>query len=207
MHGFITESVSKIYDGFGTAGYLLMVTFGTRLIYLPIEKLLGKIGIFVYVLFLLALGTYMLGRSLLTGRDKNRLVFDGMTAGALIWQAVQFSDLVLESEKFNIVGWSVWFVLFIFVSALWKKALPTGLGYFLLEFLLLWGGTLYFRTGMYLTEWSPLLIAGYRSIRAVALVTILFLLWWIAFRTQKITQRQTCGIFLAFCAMLAGLWF
>ncbi len=207
MHGFITESVSKIYDGFGTTGYLLMVIFGTRLIYLPIEKLLGKIGIFVYVLLLLGLGTYMLGRSLLTGRDKNHLVFDGMTAGVLFWQAVQFSDLTLESEKFNTIGWLVWFVVLILVISLWRKVLPTGLGYFLLEFLLLWGGLLYLRTNTYIVEWSPLLVAGYRSIRAIALIAILFLLWWIAFRTQRITQRQTCGILLAFCAMLAGLWF
>jgi hypothetical protein len=207
MHGFITESVSKIYDGFGTAGYLLMVTFGTRLIYLPIEKLLGKTGIFVYVLLLLALGTYMIGRSLMSGRDKNRAVFDGMTAGVLFWQVVQFSELTLESEKFNLFGWLVWFGLLIVVGTLWKKILPTGLGYFLLEWLWLWGGFLYLRTDAYIIDWPSLLIAGYRSIRAVALVAILFLIWWIAFKTQKITQRQTCGIFLAFCAMLAGLWF
>lgn len=207
MNGFITESVSKIYDGFGTAAYLLMITFAARLVYLPVEKALGKTGIFVYILVLLAVGTFLAGKSLTKAKDDNHLAFYGMSAGVLLWQAVQFS---LKFGSDNSIGWSGWLIggaVLALMILLWKKILPFGLRFFAAEFTLLWAGVLY-RDGLaQLGHWSPAIAAGYQLLRAAALVGILFIIWWIAFRTKEVAQRQACGMALAFCAMLAGLWF
>lgn len=54
MNGFITESVSKLYDGFGTALYLRGLVFSTCLMHLFINKYLGYAGLFIFSLLLLA---------------------------------------------------------------------------------------------------------------------------------------------------------
>lgn len=207
MNGFITESVSKIYDGFGTAAYLLMVTFTTRLLYLPIEEAFGRPGVFIFILLLLATGIFMLGRAFAAEKDENRLAFNGLTAGVLLWQVTRFSNRIGEIGLFNQTGWLIWLTFLLVVLVLWRRIFPVGLRFFSMTFLLLWAGLLYTTTGDLLQTWPPVLIVAYHSVRAIALVGILILTWWIAFRTINPSQRKTCAVLLAFCAMLAGTWF
>jgi hypothetical protein len=93
MNGFINESVSKLYDGFGSVFYLLALYFATRLVYLPVAHAFGKPGVFIYILFLLAVGIFMLARSLVTDKEETRLATYGLTAGVLLWHVMQFSRL------------------------------------------------------------------------------------------------------------------
>jgi|GEM_PF-823260 len=207
MNGFVTESVSKIYDGFGTTAYLLMLTFTTRLIYLPTEEAFGRPGVFIYILLLLAIGVFMLGRALAAGNDENRLAFNGLTAGVLLWQVTRFSNRIGEIGLFTQTGWLIWLIFLLIVVVLWKRIFPTGLRFFSMTFLLLWVVLLYANTSEMLQSWLPVLIVAYLSVKAIALIGILLLTWWIAFRTINPSQRKTCAVLLAFCAMLAGMWF
>jgi len=207
MNGFVTESVSKIYDGFGTAAYLLMLTFTTRLLYLPIEEAFGRAGVFIFILLLLATGIFMLGRAFAAEKDENRLAFNGLTAGVLLWQVTRFSNRIGEIGLFNQTGWLIWLTFLLVVLVLWKRIFPVGLRFFSMTFLLLWAGLLYANTGNLLQTWPAVLIVAYRSVKAFALIGILILIWWIAFRTINPSQRKTCAVLLAFCAMLAGMWF
>lgn len=207
MNGFVTESVSKIYDGFGTTAYLLLLTFTPRLVYLPIKAAFGRPGVFIFILLLLAAGIFMLGRSLAAGKDENRLAFNGLTAGVLLWQVTRFSNLIGEIGLFKQTGWLIWLTLLLIFGVMWRKIFPVGLRFFALTFLLLWAGLLYTNTGDLLQSWPAVLIVSYHTIRALALVAILVLIWWIAFRTFNPIQRKACAVLLAFCAMLAGMWF
>jgi hypothetical protein len=207
MNGFITESVSKIYDGFGTAAFLLMLTFSTRLLYLPIEKSFGQAGVFIYILLLLAAGIFMLGKALVTDKDENRLAFNGLTAGVLLWQVTRFSNLIGDIGLFNQAGWLIWLTFLLIVVILWRRIFPVGLRFFSMTFLLLWAGLLYTNSGELILSWPAVLIVAYHSVKAAALIGILILTWWIAFRTFNPNQRKACAVLLAFCAMLAGMWF
>ena len=207
MNGFITESVSKIYDGFGTAAYLLMLTFTTRLLYLPIEEAFGRAGDFHFYPVTAGNWDIHVGRALAAGNDENRLAFNGLTAGVLLWQVTRFSNRIGEIGLFNQTGWLIWLTLLLIVVVLWKRIFPIGLRFFSMTFLLLWAGLLYANTGNLLQTWPAVLIVAYQSVKAIALIGILILTWWIAFRTINPSQRKACAVLLAFCAMLAGMWF
>ena len=186
---------------------LLLLTFAPRLVYLPIEQAFGRPGVFMFILILLATGIFMLARALTPGKDENRLAFNGLTAGVLLWQVTRFSNLIGEIGLFEQTGWLIWLTFTLIVAVLWRKVFPIGLRFFSITFLLHWAGLLYTNTSNLLHTWPPVLVVSYLSVRVIALIGILLLTWWIAFRTVNSSQRKACAVFLAFCAMIAGNWF
>jgi hypothetical protein len=207
MNGFISESTSKISDGFGTAFYILVLYFSTRLIYPFVESTFGKPGVFIYILILLAAGIIMLARALLTSRQDAQLADAGLTAGVLLWQVTQFSNLLGSSGLFEPVGWLFWLMVVLITTVLWRKVLPIGLRFFMLVYLLWWAGLLYANSLILITAWPPAFIASYHALRVTALLGVLFFLWWIVFRTFNPVQRKVCAVGLAFCVLLGLLNF
>jgi hypothetical protein len=207
MNGFINESVSKLYDGFGSVFYLLALYFATRLVYLPVAHAFGKPGVFIYILFLLAVGIFMLARSLVTDKEETRLATYGLTAGVLLWHVMQFSNLMGNSGLFGQTGWLFWLLFLLIAIVLWRKVFLVGMRFFVLVYLLMWAGMLYVNTQNLLISWPPVLVATYHAVRVIALAGILVFLWWIVFRTFTPVQRKACAVGLAFCGLLAVMAF
>lgn len=207
MNGFISESTSKISDGIGTAFYMLVLYFSTRLVYPFVETTFGKPGVFVYILILLAAGIIMLARALLTGRQDAQLADAGLTAGVLLWQVTQFSNLLGGSGLFGQSGWLFWLMAVLITTVLWRKVLPIGLRFFMLVYLLLWVGLLYANSLVLITGWPPALIVAYHAVRGAALTGVLVFLWWIVYRSVNVVQRKVCAVGLAFCVLLGLLNF
>ncbi len=86
MNGFITESTSKITDGFGTAVYILVLYFFIYYVGANVESTFGKTGYILLILILLAAGIFMLTRALRAGKAEAQLADAGITAGVLLWQ-------------------------------------------------------------------------------------------------------------------------
>jgi len=207
MNGFITESTSKISDGFGTAFFILALNLSTRFIYPLIETTFAKPGAFIYILILLAAGIFMLARSLLTGSQDAQLADAGLTAGVLLWQVTQFSNVLGSSGLFGQSGWLFWLMAVLITTVLWRKVLPIGLRFFMLVYLLFWAGQLYTNTLVLITAWPPVFIAAYHAVRVAALLGVIVFLWWIVFRTSTAVERKVCAVGLAFCVLLGILFF
>ena len=207
MNGFITESTSKITDGFGTAFFILVLYICTRFVYPFVETTFGKPGVFIYILILLAAGIFMLARALITGRQEAQLADAGLCAGVLLWQGTHFSSLLGKSGLFGQSGWLFWLMAVLITIVLWRKVLPIGLRFFILVYMLLWAGLLYANTLSIISGWPPVFIASYHALQALALVGVLIFLWAIVFRTSTAVERKVCAVGLAFCVMLgAGIF-
>ena len=207
MNGFISESTSKISDGFGTAFFILVLYLSTRFVYPLVETTFGKPGAFIYILILLAAGIFMLARALLTGRQEAQLADAGLTAGVLLWQVTQFSNLLGSSGLFRPGGWLFWLMAVLITTVLWRKVLPIGLRFFMLVFLLFWAGLLYTSTLALITAWPPVFIAIFHAVRAAALAGVLVFLWWIVYRTSNVVERKVCAVGVAFCVLLGVMLF
>jgi hypothetical protein len=207
MNGFITESTSKISDGFGTAVFILLLYSSTRLIYTPVETIFGKPGAFIYILLLLAAGIFMLARALLAGRIDAQLAVSGLGAGVLLWQVTRFSSQVGDSGLFGQSGWLFLLMAALITTVLWRRVLPIGLRFFMLVYLLLWAGQLYASALPLISGWPPMFIMPYRAVWVAALVGILVFLWGIVFRTFNAVQRKGYAVGLAFCVLLAASLF
>lgn len=207
MNGFISESTSKISNGFGTAFFILVLYFATRFLYPLVETTFGKPGAFIYILILLAVGIFMLARALLAGREDAQLADAGLTAGVLLWQVPQFSNLLGGSRLFGQSGWLFWLMAVLITTVLWRKVLPIGLRFFMLVYLLMWVGLLYANTLSFITGWPPVFIAAYHAVQVIALLGVLVFLWWIVFRTSTAVERKVCAVGFAFCVLLGVLTF
>lgn len=207
MNGFITESTSKIFDGFGTAFFILVLYFSTRFVYPFVETTFGKPGVFIYILILLAAGIFMLARALLTSRQEAQLADAGLTAGVLLWQVTQFSNLLGNSGLFGQGGWLFWLMAVLITTVLWQKVLPIGLRFFIIVYLIWWAGLLYANTLSLITGWSPVFITSYHAVSAVALVGVLAFVLWIVFRTSKVVERKGCAVGLASRVLLSATIF
>jgi hypothetical protein len=207
MNGFISESTSKISNGFGTAFFILLLYFATRFIYPLVETTFGTPGAFIYILILLAAGIFMLARALLAGSEDAQLADAGLTAGVLLWQVTQFSNLLGSSGLFGQSGWLFWLMAVLITTVLWRKVLPIGLRFFMLVYLLMWVGLLYANTLSLITGWPPVFIAAYHAVRVIALLGVIVFLWWIVFRTSTAVERKVCAVGFAFCVLLGVLTF
>lgn len=207
MNGFITESVSKLYDGFGTALYLLGLVFSSRLINLFAIKYLGYPGLFIFSLLLLAIGFLLLGQGVIRNLDENKQAAYGICAGVLLWQAPTFLDL------FNILGFynlTVLIILSIFALLLvwlWQRIHWISIRFCILVFLGMWAGSFLIHANELIHGWTNAWTLVFYCIRMASLAGTLVFTWWIIFRSPTSMQRRISGVGLAFCAMMAGLWF
>jgi hypothetical protein len=207
MNGFITESTSKISDGFGTTLFLLALYSATNITYPPVVSSFGRPGVFAYILILLGIGIFMLQRSIAGHGQEEKHSGSGLTAGLLLWQVTRFSNLLGNIGLFNQTGYLVWLMVFLMTLVLWKKLLPLGIKYFTLTFLCHWLGILLVNSQTLIESASPVVQASWLAFRVLGAVGIFVFIGWIVFKAFTPTQRKFCGLGLYFCILLTGLWF
>jgi hypothetical protein len=207
MNGFITESVSKLYDGFGTALYLLGLVFSTRLMHLFIIKYLGYPGLFIFSLLLLALGIFLLARGIVNVQDENKCATYGISAGVILWQVLQFLNLAEELGFYRVIPLIIWGIAALLLMIFWRKIGWVTFRFFSLVFLLMWAGSFLIKTSELIQGWTTGWTLVFYSVRMISLVGTLLFTWWIIFHSPTSMQRKISAVGLAFCAMLAGLWF
>ena len=206
MNGFITESVSKLYDGFGTAFYVLGLVFSTRLLNLAVEKYLGYPGKFIFILLLLVLAMLSLEKGISKRQEEPNSAGYGITSGVLLWQAVQFFSPIWQPQVFSFPSLILWGIVCLITMIFYRKMDSLSIRFFVLVFLLMWGGFLFIEGNNLVINLQPLWKQIFFSGRLAALAGTLMFTWWIVFKSVDSANRKTAGIFLAVCAMLASLW-
>ncbi len=207
MNGFITESTSKITDGFGTAVYILVLYFFLYYAAANVESTLGKPGYILLILILLAVGIFMLTRALRAGKAEAQLADAGITAGVLLWQCTAFSNAFGNAGFSGKIGWLYWSMALLVMIVLWRKTLPPGLRFLLLVYLSLWVVVLYHFALPLISGLPTVFTVLYHFVRVAALAGVLVFMWAIVYHTTNSLQRKLCAVGLAFCVFIgAGIY-
>lgn len=207
MNGFITESVSKISDGFGSAIKLLAFMLLTTLAIVPIKNYFGLAGILCLLGLLFLLAAYYFYSSLRNQVNDTKKAWCGMAAGVLLWQITRFLPEIPGMGWLDKIGWVYWVGLAAITALLWRKILPIGLRFLLLTFLLNWIGRLYLASlGLGLFS-SGFLAVVYSNLRYLGLAGILLSIWWIVTRSRNSLERKYGGLALYFSVLLTFLFF
>lgn len=205
MHGFISESTSKISDGFWSAAkllllFLLLTMFPTFLVNEDSTQL--RIA---YLVLLMAGGVFFLFRSLVDRIPETQNAMNGMVSGLFFWQAVNFSGFPEDWVLFQPAGYLLWLGSVILIYLLWSRVLPVGMRFMLLVIMLHWIGRLL------ITSLSMLVTNGMAgwivpgSIRLSGIVGILFCLWFIVVRSSVPLQRRYAAVGLYFSVLISLL--
>jgi hypothetical protein len=127
MHGFISESVSKITDGLGGTVQLLAALAATTLLFVPVTNTFSIAGKAIYLFMLLAAGIYFLYHSLVPGETDVRRASNGMLSGLLLWQVLRFSGISGRWGLFDPKSYLLWLGAALIVVLFWNKVFPIGL--------------------------------------------------------------------------------
>ena len=207
MNGFVTESVSKISDGFGSALKLFLLMLLTTLAITPIKSLFGLSGVIGLLVLLFLLAGYYSYQSLRNQVDESKKAWCGMAAGVLLWQVTRYLPEISGFGWLDKIGVLYWIGLTLITVILWKKVLPTGLRFLFLTFLLNWIGRIYLASFEMTKLWPGLLSSIFPYLRYLGIAGIIASVWWIAARSRNSMERKYGGLILYFCVLLTFLFF
>lgn len=207
MNGFVTESVNKIADGFGSALKLLLVAVLTSLAFIPVKTYLGSFGIIGLLILFLFLAVIYLRRSVNKQEDERTSAWCGMLAGAMFWQVTRFLPEVPGLEWFSMTGLAYWTGASLLTLLLWKKVLSTGIRFLLVTFLLNWIGWLYSFYYPRASLWPGMVASTYQSLHYLGILGALASIWWIVTRSRNSIERRYGALALYFFVLFSFLFF
>lgn len=207
MNGFITESVSKIADGLGSALKLLAFVVLTTLAFIPLKTHLGLYGVVGLLAVLLLLSVYYLYRSCNHQLEDKQKAWCGMAAGALLWQVTRYLPEIPGWGWVSNAGILYWAVAALLTLALWKHVLSVGARFTLLTFLINWIGGIYLATMDRAGLWPQFVAQAYTSAHYLGILGILFSIWWIVMRSRNCLERKYGGLALYFSVLFTFLFF
>jgi hypothetical protein len=196
MDGFITESLSKITDGFGNSVKLIVIYALTTLLAIPIWNYFNRAGLLIYIIILLAIGGYELQRSLLPRVSEPRRAWHGMAAGLIFWQSIRFITELTSTQMFQGAGVLFWLLAVIITAVLWKRILPISMQSAMLTLLVCWLEKIYQQGFSILTSWPPVISFAYQLQRWVAVGIGILCLLLIIFRSYGLNKRVYCAVLI-----------
>ncbi|PKN98997.1 MAG: hypothetical protein CVU42_09005 [Chloroflexi bacterium HGW-Chloroflexi-4] len=207
MNGFITESVSKIADGLGSALKLLAFVVLTSLAFIPLKTHLGLYGVLGLLAILLLLSLFYLYRSFNDNFEARQKAWCGMAAGALLWQVTRYLPEVPGWGWVSKAGILYWAAAALLTLILWKNVLNVGGRFTLLTFLLNWIGGIYLATLDRAGLWPQFMAQAYASVHYLGILGIMASIWWIVMRSHNSLERKYGGLALYFSVLFTFLFF
>lgn len=207
MNGFITESVSKIADGFGSALKLLAFVVLATLAFIPLKTHLGLYGVLGLLAVLLLLSLFYIYRSFNPGFEDRQKAWCGMAAGALLWQVTRYLPEIPGWGWVSKAGILYWAGAALLTLVLWQHVLSVGFRFTLLTFLLNWIGGIYLATMARAGLWPQFIAQAYTSMHYLGILGILFSIWWIVWRSRNSLERKYGGLVLYFSVLFTFLFF
>lgn len=207
MNGFITESVSKIADGFGSALKLLAFVVLTSLAFIPLKSHLGLYGVLGLLAVLLLLSLFYIYRSFNPGFEDRQKAWCGMAVGVLLWQVTHYLPEIPGWGWVSKAGILYWAGAALLTLVLWKHVLSVGFRFTLLTFLLNWIGGIYLATLDRAGGWPQFIAQAYTSMHYLGILGILLSIWWIVWRSRNSLERKYGGLVLYFSVLFTFLFF
>lgn len=197
MHGFISESTSKLSDGLWSAVKLTLLSILTSLIPQLFSTQFMETARTPLLIVLMAGGILFLFHSLKIDLQDTNRAMNGMLAGLLLWQSVRYSGLFEASQFVQAGGYLLWLGSGVLISLFWKRVLTTGMRFSLTIIMVHWLGRLLLIT---LSSWSysgisPLLMFGSARLLGVAVFVVSFL-FIVGFSSRPLQRRYAAiGIY------------
>lgn len=201
------DLTSKLIDGIGAGVILLMLAGLISFLRGPFDRLLGRPGLLAYTLGVLALAIYFLDRSAAPRTTDTRQGWAGMVSGVLGWNVIQLSVELGGVVVPRITEVLLFLMIGLVAVALWKNVLTVGVQFFTIIILLNWSISL-LRVGV--ETLSPQL--GYiqniwRIIGVLCVPTLLIMLAWMFYYSERRMQRLWVGLWVWFFIALMGVVF
>jgi hypothetical protein len=194
---------SKLIDGLLTAVGLYALSVTMLLLVAPIRALVGRPGVLIYTLVLMAISVFCLERSLQARLYEPVRAHFAMFSGLIAWTSVSISnDLGIPSIT-SVTGILVMILFTLTVTRLWRRSLPLGGRFYSIALMLSWVAELIIDSRAVLRVDGLLIERIYIGVGIAALIGVLLTLWWIITQTYKRLDRLSAAPILAFFAVIA----
>jgi len=189
---------SKLLDGFLVFVLSSLAVLLLSLLVEPFEMLLGKPGLLIYALVLLAVSMISLDRGLVQRESVTISAWFGIASGISSWLFVKLTGEVGVIQMDN-TGHLLLMLLVVLASlSFWRRGLPSGGRFFLAVFMLNW-------IAQFITDVWYQLEARYQHLPRIpeffgyaSLILLLALVVWILFYTEKPLQRTWLAVLMWF---------
>lgn len=198
---------SKLIDGALAALILSLLTFLVVLLVNPIQGSLGRPGLLVYTLVLMAVSVFFLEHSLPTRIPEWTRAWYGMVGGLIAWLSVTMSNKLGIASIPSLTGILVLILFALTITRLWRRYLPAGARFYSITVLLAWTGELIVDSRAIITAMYAKMAVVYRLGGYAAVLGAFLAMWWIFTQTDRRIQRLSAAPLLAFFAVIAGFIF
>jgi hypothetical protein len=195
---------SKLTDGMLAAVSMYLLLLMVMLLVRPIQFVMGKPGLFIFTVILIAISVYFLERSLVSRLPDWGKAWYGLIAGLLAWIAISLSNDLGTQSITSITGILVLLLFSLTITRLWKRYLPVGGRFYGLSIMIAWTGQLIISSRTFLTGFYPRLAVAYHLLGYIAVISGLVITWWIFTQTERRLQRLYLAPGLAFCIVMAA---
>jgi hypothetical protein len=152
-----TEMRSKLLDGLSTPFVVFMLILMLVLLVRPLEVLVGRSGLFIYALSLLAMAILCLDRSVCKESGEIKQALSGIASGAIAWIVTQLSNYIGAFAVDSVTGGLIFLMVMLIAFTLRKRGLPLGLQFFAATFLINWAAYLIVIGLRLFSMWVPLI--------------------------------------------------
>ncbi len=195
---------SKLLDGIVTAAGLYFVAMTITLLVFPIRAALGRPGLLIYTLILMAISVFCVERSIQMRIYEPVRAHYGMFAGLIGWTSISLSnDLGIPSIS-SVTGILVMILFTLTITRLWKRSLPLGGRFYAIAMMLAWVAELIIDTRPEIIRIYPFLDRIYPFCGFAALLGCILTVFWIFTQTYKRLDRLSAAPILAFFAVIAA---
>jgi hypothetical protein len=194
---------SKLTDGVLTAALMILVWLTVALVTRPISLVLGKPGLLIFGLALLAAAMYSLQQALVPGRQDIIRAWYGIAGGFLAWSVAEVSSYLGVPILPSLAGMLLLIMVVMIVGLLWRSVLPLGARFFSLVFLLNWTTYVLMRIQEVLAGFSPIFQLIYRATGYLAIFAIFLVLGWLLFQSRRRLQRVSAALAIWFLFTIA----
>lgn len=195
---------SKLMDGLlaGVILYFLLVFM--VILVRPIQASVGRPGLLIYTLSLIALSVFCLEHSLLPRISESQRAWYGMAGGVVAWTSISLANDLGVSGITSVTGTLLLILVSLTVTRLWRKYLPLGGRFYSLTVLLSWVGQLILNSRTALVSWNLHLNQVYIGLGYTAILGGFLTIWWIFTQTNKRIQRLALAPALSFFVVISA---
>lgn len=197
------EEWSKFTDGILAALIMVLVWETITLVIPPIENSLGKPGLLVYALGLLAVAMASFQQALFSHHNEIMRARLGIAGGFFAWAVAEVSSVLGLPIFPNLAGMVIFMMVTLIIGLLWR-VLPLGARFFSLVLILNWMEYIFLSIQQSLAPLSPVLSLSFRAVGIGAVFLAVLVIGWILFRTRRRMQRVSGAVALWFLIGLAA---
>jgi len=193
---------SKWFDGIGTALMMFLASILIEALVPPIEIMIGRPGVLIFSVVLIALGVLFLERSLTHRIPEPSRALYGIAGGVITWAVIYLSNGSEVDMLIGDTGMLTLVMVTLITLTLWKRFLPLGMKYFMGTMLFGWAAYVLISWGkMMATQFPQFLflipVTGYIAC-ALAVGAVI----WLFTKSENRLNRLWQAVYIWTCLLV-----